>query len=137
MRIIAPILGGPSPCGSVDNGFQIDLKPVSCWLKEKSPQKLTSLAFGGGGARQNLGCVITEDACPPPPAPKGAEMQRCLGSVDALRVNCPRTPGHSWHGPPNPPLPSRSETGSMDGLLFCSLAPSSIKPDERPACALV
>lgn len=57
-----PILRGPSPCGSVDNRFQIDLKPVSCWLKGKSLQKLTSLTFAGCLAEPRLhndrGCTL-------------------------------------------------------------------------------
>lgn len=60
-----PVLQEPSPCGSADNGFQIDLKPVSCRLEEKSPQKLTSLASGDGQA--DHGRVMTGGA----PFPQG------------------------------------------------------------------
>lgn len=42
-EVIVPVLRGPSPRGSVDNRFQSDLKPVSCWLTGKSLKKLTSL----------------------------------------------------------------------------------------------
>ena len=56
-----PVLRGPSPRGSVDDRFQIDLKPVSCWLKGKSLQKLTSLTFAGCSAEPRLhdgGCTL-------------------------------------------------------------------------------
>lgn len=65
-----PVLHGPSLCGSADNGFHIDLKPVSCWLKEKSPQKLTSLTFGGHSAKP--AALITE-AAPFPQERSGEE----------------------------------------------------------------
>ena len=62
MRIIVPVLREPSPRGSVDDRFQIDLKPVSCWLKGKSLQKLTSLTFAGCSAEPRLhndrGCTL-------------------------------------------------------------------------------
>ena len=54
MRIIVPILHGPSPRGSIDNRFQVNLKPVSCWLKGKSLQKLTSLTFAGCSVEPRL-----------------------------------------------------------------------------------